>query len=241
MTRTAVVTGGTRGIGLAISKALKAAGMRVAALYVSNDEEAARCRDALGLAVIKCDVGDYAQCQAAIGQAEQIHGPVDILVNNAGVTRDFSLRKMTPDQWNQVIRVDLTGVFNMTRQVFEGMCGRGFGRIINISSINGQKGQFGQANYCAAKAGVIGFTKALAFEGARRGVTVNAVAPGYTETTMIAAVPEATLKAIEAEIPLGRLCQPDEVARCVAFLAGDEAAYITGATVAINGGQYMMG
>jgi len=241
MTRTALVTGGTRGIGLAICQSLKAAGVQVTALYVANEVEAARCRDGLGLTVIKCDVGDFAQCEAAVRQAEQINGPTDILVNNAGVTRDATLHKMTPDQWNDVIRTDLTGLFNMTRQVIGGMRDRGFGRIINIASINGQKGQFGQTNYSAAKAGVIGFTKALALESAHKGVTVNAIAPGYIETAMVAGMSQDVLAAIKAEIPVGRLGRPEEIARCAAFLAGEDAGFITGATFAINGGQYLMG
>ncbi len=241
MARTAIVTGGTRGIGLATCKALQADGVRVAALYIAPEEEAEQFRKTLGLTAVRCDVGDFAQCQAAVKAVEAALGPVDILVNNAGVTRDVSLHHMTPEQWSDVIRVDLTGVFNMTRNVIEGMRERAFGRIISISSINGQKGQFGQTNYCAAKAGIIGFTKALALEGARVGVTANAIAPGYVDTDMVAAVPATILEGIKAGIPVGRLGEPDEIARCVSFLASEKAGYITGATLAVNGGQYPMG
>jgi acetoacetyl-CoA reductase len=195
----------------------------------------------LGIAVRKCDVGDFAQCKAAVEDIERQLGPVDILVNNAGITRDATMHKMTPEQWEDVIRVDLFSVFNMCRQVIEGMRARGFGRIVNISSINGQKGQFGQTNYCAAKAGIIGFTKALALETAAKGVIVNAIAPGYIETDMVAAVPAEILQTIKTGIPIGRLGRPEEIARCVSFLASDDAAFITGATLSANGGQYMVG
>ncbi len=241
MSRTALVTGGTRGIGLAICQSLKADGYRVAALYVSHEADAERCRQALDIPAIKCDIGDFEQCAAAVAEVETLNGPTDILVNNAGLTKDAAFHKMSAEQWNEVIRVDLTGLFNMTRQVINGMRERGFGRIVNISSVNGQRGQFGQTNYCAAKAGVIGFTKALALESARTGVTVNAIAPGYIDTDMVAAVPEAALAAIRATIPVGRLGRPDEIARCVSFLAREESAFITGATFAINGGQYLLG
>jgi len=241
MARIAIVTGGTRGIGKAICRQLKADGCRVAALYASNDKEADLTRTELGIAVRKCDVDDFAQCNAAVEDIERQLGPVDILVNNAGITRDAALHKMTPEQWEDVIRVDLFSVFNMCRQVIEGMRARGFGRIVNISSINGQKGQFGQTNYCAAKAGIVGFTKALALETAAKGVIVNAIAPGYIETDMVAAVPAEILQTIKTGIPIGRLGRPEEIARCVSFLVSDNAAFITGATLSANGGQYMVG
>jgi acetoacetyl-CoA reductase len=241
MARIAIVTGGTRGIGKATCRQLKADGCKVAALYASNDKEADLARTELGIAVRKCDVGDFAQCKTAVEDIERQLGPIDILVNNAGITRDASLHKMTLEQWSDVLRVDLFGVFNMCRQVIGGMRARGFGRIVNISSINGQKGQFGQTNYCAAKAGVIGFTKALAIEAAAKGLTVNAVAPGYTDTDMVAAVPAEILATIKAAIPVGRLGRPEEIARCVSFLASDDAGFITGATLSANGGQYMVG
>lgn len=240
MQRTAIVTGGTRGIGRAISRRLKAEGMRVAALYVRGEADAEAVRREVDLA-IQCDVGDFAQSQAAVAEVERGLGPVDILVNNAGITRDAALHKMTFSQWDEVLRTDLYSVFNMSRQVIAGMRERGFGRIVNIASINGQKGQFGQTNYCAAKAGVIGFTKALALENARKGITVNAIAPGYIDTAMVAAVPADVLQAIKDSIPVGRLGQPEEIARCVTFLTSDDAGFITGATLAANGGQYMSG
>ncbi len=239
MARIAIVTGGTQGIGLAIARELKAAGDTVVALDCKPDPEA--LGQSLGFAVRACDVGDFEQCRAAVAEVEQVFGPVDILVNNAGITRDATLHKMTPEQWRQVVRVDLDGVFNMSRQVIGGMRERGFGRIVNLSSVNAQKGQFGQTNYCAAKAAVIGFTKALALESASKGITVNAVAPGYTDTAMVAAVPAAILESIKASVPVGRLAQPEEIARCVAFLASDKAGFITGATLAVNGGLYMVG
>lgn len=240
MSRIAIVTGGTRGIGLAICRRLKADGCQVAVLYAANDAEAELCRSEFGL-VRKCDVGDFGQCETAVREVERQLGPIDILVNNAGVTRDASLHKMTPEQWDDVLRVDLASVFNMSRQVIGGMRERGFGRIVNLSSVNGQKGQFGQSNYCAAKAGVIGFTKALALENARKGVTVNAIAPGYVDTAMVAAVAADVLEAIVAAIPVGRLGRPEEIARCVAFLVADDAGFMTGATLTPNGGQYMIG
>jgi len=240
MSRVAVVTGGTRGIGRAICERLKADGLRVAALYAGNDAAAEACRTALGIPALKCDVGDAAACRAAVQEIETLLGPIDVLVNDAGITRDATLHKMCDQDWDAVIRTDLTGVYNMTRAVIEGMRERGHGRIINIASINGQKGQFGQTNYAAAKAGVIGFTKALALETARKGVTVNAVAPGYIDTDMVAHVPHDVLEQIKAGIPVGRLGQPDEVARCVGFLAAEEQAFITGATLTVNGGQYLV-
>ncbi|MCB1481396.1 MAG: beta-ketoacyl-ACP reductase [Rhodobiaceae bacterium] len=240
MTRTALVTGGSRGIGAAISKALKEAGCNVAANYAGNDEAANAFKAETGIAVYKWSVADYDACVAGISQVEADLGPIDILVNNAGITRDAMFHKMTPQQWNEVIGTNLTGLFNMTHPVFAGMRDRGFGRIINISSVNGQKGQMGQANYSAAKAGDIGFTKALAQEGAFKGVTVNAVCPGYIGTEMVRAVPEDVLKSkILPQIPVGRLGEPEEIARCVVFLASDDAGFITGSTVSANGGQYM--
>jgi acetoacetyl-CoA reductase len=236
----ALVTGGTRGIGEAISKALKDAGHSVAANYGGNDAAANAFKDATGIAVYKFDVGDFAACQAAVQQIEGDLGPVDIVVNNAGITRDTTLHRMTPEQWSAVIRTDLDSVFNVTRCVIEGMRERGFGRVINISSINGLKGQFGQSNYAAAKAGIIGFSKSLAQESAAKGITVNVVAPGYIGTEMVRAVPEEVLKSkILPLIPVGRLGEPEEVARCVTFLASDEAGFITGSTLSANGGQYM--
>ncbi|MCB1478822.1 MAG: beta-ketoacyl-ACP reductase [Rhodobiaceae bacterium] len=240
MTRTALVTGGSRGIGAAISKALKDAGCKVAANYAGNDEAANAFKAETGIPVYKWSVADYDACVAGISQVEADLGPIDILVNNAGITRDAMFHKMTPQQWNEVIGTNLTGLFNMTHPVFAGMRDRGFGRIINISSVNGQKGQMGQANYSAAKAGDIGFTKALAQEGAFKGVTVNAVCPGYIGTEMVRAVPEDVLKSkILPQIPVGRLGEPEEIARCVVFLASDDAGFITGSTVSANGGQYM--
>ena len=239
MTKNAIVTGGTRGIGRAISLALKEAGCTVAATYAGNDTAAAAFKDETGINVFKWDVGDYEACQAGVSEIEAAHGGTDILVNNAGITRDGFFHKMTPAQWGEGIRADLDSVFNMCHQVFPGMLGRGFGRIVNISSINGQKGQAGQTNYSAAKAGMIGFTRALAQEGARKGVTVNAVAPGYIETDMVAAVEEKVLQSIVAQIPVGRLGAAEEIANCVAFLSGDGAGFITGSVVTANGGQYI--
>jgi len=237
--RTAIVTGGTRGIGRAISIALKDAGCVVAATYAGNDEAAKAFKDATGVHVYKWDVGDYEACAAGVGEIENEHGATDILVNNAGITRDAMFHKLTPNQWSEVIRTDLDSVFNMTRQVFAGMRERGFGRVVNIASINGQKGQMGQVNYSAAKAGMIGFTRALAQEGAFKGVTVNAIAPGYIATDMVAAVDEAVLRKIVAQIPVGRLGEAEEIARCVAFLADDGSGFITGAVLTVNGGQYI--
>ena len=239
MARVALVTGGTRGIGAAISKALKAAGCEVAANYAGNDAAAEAFRAETGIAVYKWSVADYDACAAGIKAVEEAHGPVDILVNNAGITRDGMFHKMTPQRWKEVIDTNLTGLFNMTHPVFPGMRGRGFGRIINISSVNGQKGQMGQVNYSAAKAGDIGFTRALAQEGAFKGVTVNAVCPGYIGTEMVRAIDEEVLKKnILPQIPVGRLGEPEEIARCVAFLASDDAGFITGSTISANGGQF---
>jgi acetoacetyl-CoA reductase len=240
MARTALVTGGTRGIGAAISKALKAAGYKVAANYGGNDEAAAKFKAETGIPVFKWDVSSFDACAAGVKQVEAELGPVDVLVNNAGITRDGFFHKMTVDQWNAVINTNLGSLFNMTRQVIEGMRERSFGRIINISSINGQKGQAGQVNYSSAKAGDLGFTKALAQECANKGITVNALCPGYIGTEMVQAVPKEVLdKKILPLIPVGRLGGVEEMARCVVFLASDDAGFITGSTLSANGGQYM--
>ena len=239
MGRNAIVTGGTRGIGRAIALALKEKGVTVAATYAGNDEAAAKFKEETGVNVFKWDVGDYEACKAGVAEIEAAQGPTDILVNNAGITRDGMFHKVGPQQWSEVMRADLDSVFNMSHQVFPGMRERGFGRIVNISSINGQKGQMGQTNYSAAKAGMIGFTRALAQEGAFKGVTVNAVAPGYIATEMVAAMPEEALKKIAAQIPVGRLGEAEEIGNCVAFLADDNAGFITGAVLTANGGQYI--
>jgi acetoacetyl-CoA reductase len=240
MARVAVVTGGTRGIGAAISKALKAAGYNVAATYAGNDEAAQKFKAETGIAVYKWDVASFDACAAGIKQVEADIGPVDVLVNNAGITRDAQLHRMTLEQWQAVINTNLGSLFNMSRNVIEGMRARKFGRIINISSINGQKGQFGQTNYSAAKAGDIGFTKALAQEGAKSGITVNAIAPGYINTEMVQAVPKDVLeKSILPTSPIGRLGEPEEIGRCVVFLASDDAGLITGSTLTVNGAQYI--
>lgn len=241
MARVAVVTGGTRGIGAAISKSLKAAGYKVAANYGGNDEAAQRFKNETGIPVYRWDVSSYEACAAGLKQVEQDLGPVEVLVNNAGITRDVMFHRMTPEQWTAVINTNLNSLFNMCRPVIEGMRARRFGRIINISSINGQKGQIGQSNYAAAKAGEIGFTKALAQETARYGITVNAICPGYISTEMVQAVPKDVIeKQILPQIPVGRLGEPEEIARCVVFLAADEAGFITGSTLTANGGQYMV-
>jgi acetoacetyl-CoA reductase len=240
MTRVALVTGGTRGIGEAISKALKAAGCKVAATYAGNDAAAAKFKDVSGIPVFKWDVGSFEACGEGIKKVEAELGPVDILVNNAGITRDTPFHKMTVEQWNAVMNTNLGSLFNMSRHVIEGMRARKFGRIINISSINGQKGQFGQVNYSAAKAGDIGFTKALALETARAGITVNAICPGYINTEMVQAVPKEVLeKNILPLIPANRLGEPEEIARAVVFLAADDAGFVTGSTMTVNGGQYL--
>ena len=240
MTRVAVVTGGSRGIGAAISKALKAAGYTVAANYAGNDEAAAKFREETGIPVYKWDVSSYDACATGLAQVEKDLGPIDVVVNNAGITRDGFFHKMSPDQWNAVINTNLNSLFNMCRPVIEGMRNRNFGRIICISSINGQKGQAGQANYSAAKAGEIGFVKALAQENANKGITVNAICPGYIGTEMVRAIaPEVLEKRIIPQIPVGRLGEPEEIARIVAFLAADESGFITGSTLSANGGQYM--
>jgi acetoacetyl-CoA reductase len=240
MARTALVTGGSRGIGAAISTALKAAGYNVAATYAGNDEKAAAFKAETGIPVYKWDVSSYEACVDGIARVEAEVGPIDVLVNNAGITRDSMFHKMTPEMWNEVINTNLTGLFNMTHPVWTGMRDRKFGRVINISSINGQKGQMGQANYSAAKAGDLGFTKALAQEGARAGITVNAICPGYIATEMVMAVPEKVRESIIAQIPTGRLGEPDEIARCVVFLASDDAGFITGSTISANGGQFFV-
>jgi acetoacetyl-CoA reductase len=241
MARVAIVTGGTRGIGAAISKGLKEKGYRVAANYAGNDAVAQQFQAETGIPVFKFDVGDFKACEAGCALIAKQVGPVDVLVNNAGITRDTMFHKMTPEQWYAVINTNLNSLFNMTRQVIEGMRERNFGRIISISSINGQKGQMGQANYSAAKAGDIGFSKALAQENAKKGITVNVICPGYIATEMVMAVPKDVLeKVILPQIPVGRLGQPEEIARAVAFLASDDAGFITGSTIAANGGQYMV-
>ncbi|MBB5573762.1 MULTISPECIES: beta-ketoacyl-ACP reductase [Rhizobium] len=241
MSRVALVTGGTRGIGAAISIALRNAGYRVAATYAGNDEKAQAFRDETGISVHKWDVSDYEACGAGIAKVQDELGPIDILVNNAGITRDAMFHKMTPQQWHDVINTNLTGLFNMTHHVWQGMRDRSFGRVINISSINGQKGQMGQANYSAAKAGDLGFTKALAQEGAAKNITVNAICPGYIGTEMVLAVPEKVLnERIIPQIPVGRLGEPQEIARIAVFLASDDAGFITGSTISANGGQFFV-
>jgi acetoacetyl-CoA reductase len=241
MARVAVVTGGTRGIGAAIARALNNAGYKVAANYAGNDAAASKFNADTGIKTYKWDVSSYDQCVAGLKTVEKEAGPVEVLVNNAGITRDTMFHRMTVDQWYAVINTNLNSLFNMCRPVIEGMRERGFGRIINISSINGQKGQMGQSNYSAAKAGDLGFTRALALENARKGITVNAICPGYIATEMVMAVPKDVLdKSIIPQIPVGRLGEADEVARCVLFLASDDAGFITGATLSANGGQYMV-
>jgi acetoacetyl-CoA reductase len=241
MARVAVVTGGTRGIGEAVCKALQAAGYRVAANYGGNDEAAQKFKAATGIPVYKWDVSSFDACAAGVKQIEADLGPIEILVNNAGIARDSMFHRMKPEQWTAVINTNLNSLFNMCRPVIEGMRNRRFGRIINISSINGQKGQMGQTNYSASKAGELGFTKALAQESAKSGVTVNAICPGYIATEMVKAVPQEVMdKSILPLIPIGRLGEPAEVARCVVFLASDDAGLITGSTLSANGGQVMV-
>ncbi|HBF32642.1 beta-ketoacyl-ACP reductase [Rhizobium sp.] len=241
MSRVALVTGGTRGIGASISVALQAAGYKVAANYAGNDEKAKAFEAETGIAVFKWDVSSYAACVEGIASVEAALGPIEVLVNNAGITRDAMFHKMTPDQWNDVIGTNLTGLFNVTHPVWTGMRDRNFGRVINISSINGQKGQMGQANYSAAKAGDLGFTKALAQEGAAKGITVNAICPGYIGTEMVRAIPEKVLnERIIPQIPVGRLGEPEEIARIAVFLASDDAGFITGSTISANGGQFFV-
>jgi acetoacetyl-CoA reductase len=240
MARVALVTGGTRGIGEAISVALKNAGYEVAATYGGNDDAAKAFKERTGIHVYKWDVADFEACRNGVQQVERDLGPIDVLVNNAGITRDGTLHRMKPENWKAVISTNLDSLFNMTRNVIEGMRERSYGRIISISSVNGQKGQFGQSNYSAAKAGLIGFTKAVAQENANKGITINAVAPGYIATEMVKAVPEDVLKTkIIPQIPVGRLGEPEEIARCVVFLAGEDAGFVTGSTLTANGGQYM--
>ena len=239
MARIALVTGGSRGIGAAISKALQAQGCEVAATYAGNDDRAKQFTDETGIKTYKWDVADYDACKDGIAQVEGDLGPVEILVNNAGITRDAPFHKMTPQHWKEVVDTNLTGVFNMTHNVWGGMRERKFGRIVTISSINGQKGQFAQANYAATKAGDIGFTKALAQEGARAGITVNVVAPGYINTDMMSTIPDKVMEGIVGGIPVGRLGEAEEIARCVAFLTSDDAGFITGSTISANGGQYL--
>lgn len=239
MAPVAIVTGGTRGIGEAISLALRDMGMTVAANYAGNDDKAAAFTARTGIKAYKWDVGDHQACLDGVARVEAELGPVDVVVNNAGITRDGTLMKMSYDQWDEVIRVNLGGCFNMAKAVFAGMKSRGFGRIVNIGSINGQAGQYGQVNYASAKSGIHGFTKALAQEGARFGITVNAIAPGYIDTDMVAAVPGEVLEKIVAKIPAGRLGQAQEIARGVAFLCADDAGFVTGSTLSINGGQHM--
>ena len=240
MGRVALVTGGTRGIGKAIVKRLKDAGLTVAAGYAGNEEAAKKIAEEYGVTIVKGSVDNFDDCARAVKEVEAKLGPIEVLVNNAGITRDGFFHKMSKEQWQDVIHTNMDSVFNMTRQVIEGMRERGYGRIINISSINGQKGQAGQTNYSAAKAGMIGFTKALAMDSANKGITVNCVAPGYTSTEMVSAIAPAVLDKIVAGIPVGRLGTPEEVAEICAFLASDMASFITGATIAVNGGQHML-
>jgi acetoacetyl-CoA reductase len=239
MSRVAVVTGGTRGIGAAISAALKAAGYKVAANYCGNDEAAKAFNQQTGIAVYKFDVADFKSVKEAIDKIAKELGPVDIVVNNAGITRDGTIHRMTAEQWEEVIHTNLSSCFNMCRCVIDGMRDRSFGRIVNIGSINGQAGQYGQVNYAAAKSGIHGFTKALAQEGAAKNITVNAIAPGYIDTDMVRAVPPAVLEKIIAKIPVGRLGKAEEIARGVLFLVSDDAGFVTGSTLSINGGQHM--
>ena len=239
MGRVAIVTGGTRGIGRAISVALHDAGFSVAAIYHGNDEAAAKFSDETGIKSYKWDVSDFDACAAGCAKVAAEQGPVDVLVNNAGITRDGTILRMSAEDWKQVVDTNLGACFNMAKQVFPGMREQRFGRIVNIGSINGQAGQYGQVNYAAAKAGIHGFTKALALEGARHNITVNAIAPGYIDTDMVAAVPDDVLAKIVARIPIGRLGHADEIARGVLFLVADEATFVTGSTVSINGGQHM--
>jgi acetoacetyl-CoA reductase len=239
MSRVALVTGGTRGIGAAIAKALKAAGHKVAATFAGNAERAKSFKDETGIGAYQWDVGDEAACADGVRQVAAELGPIDILVNNAGITKDGMFHKMDRATWDAVIRTNLDSMFTMTRPVIEGMRERSFGRIVNISSINGQKGQLGQVNYSTAKAGLIGFTKALALENARKGITVNCICPGYVDTDMVAAMSEKALEATLAQIPVGRLGRAGEIGALVAYLASDDAGFMTGAVLAINGGQYM--
>jgi acetoacetyl-CoA reductase len=239
MTKVAIVTGGTRGIGLEITKKLADDGYKVAAFYFGNNDAAQRCADATGAVPYKVDVANFNECEKAVADIEANIGPVHVLVNNAGITRDGTLHKMTPEAWHEVIETNLTSCFNMSRAVINAMRERSKGRIVNISSINGQKGQFGQTNYSAAKAGMIGFTKALAQESAAKGITVNAICPGYIETEMTGAMKQEVLDSIIRGIPVARMGRPDEIAAIVSFLSSDAAGFITGSTISANGGQYM--
>ncbi|MFL0810669.1 MAG: acetoacetyl-CoA reductase [Agarilytica sp.] len=239
MSKVALVTGGTRGIGEAIAVRLKNAGFSVAASYAGNDEAAQKFTEKHGINAYKFDVADFDDCATAVSVITKELGPIDVLVNNAGITRDGTIHKMTPEHWQQVLDTNLGSCFNMCRNVIEGMRERGYGRIVNIGSVNGQAGQYGQVNYAAAKSGIHGFTKALAQEGAGKGITVNAIAPGYIATDMVRAVPEKVLEKIVARIPVGRLGDADEIARGVEFLVAEDAGFITGSTLSINGGQHM--
>jgi len=239
MSHTAIVTGGTRGIGAAVSVALSEDGHKVAATYAGNDEAAEAFKTQTGISVYRFDVADFDQCADSVSRIETDLGPVGILVNNAGITRDGTLHRMDFEQWNAVLQTNLSSCYNMCRNVIDGMRERGFGRIVNIGSVNGQAGQYGQVNYAAAKSGIHGFTKALALEGAAKGVTVNAIAPGYVDTDMVRAVPEKVLEKIIATIPVGRLGYASDIARAVQFLVADDATFITGSTLSINGGQHM--
>ena len=238
--RVALVTGGTRGIGAASSIKLKESGYKVAAIYAGNDEVATKFSKENKIAVFKWSIANYEECIAGIKSVEDELGEIDILVNNAGITRDGMFHKMSQEQWRDVINVNLNGLFNMTHPLWDKMRARGFGRIVNISSINGQKGQLGQANYSAAKAGELGFTKSLALEGARKGITVNAICPGYINTDMVKAMSEKAIEATESQIPVGHLGEPDDIARCVKFLVADESSFITGSTISANGGHYLI-
>ena len=238
--RVALITGGTRGIGAAISIKLKETGYKVAAIYAGNDEAATKFSIENKIDIFKWSIGNYEECVAGIKSVEEILGPIDVLVNNAGITKDAMFHKMSQDQWRDVINVNLNGLFNMTHPVWDGMRAREFGRIVNISSINGQKGQLGQANYSAAKAGELGFTKSLALEGARKGITVNAICPGYINTDMVKVMSEKAIEATENQIPVGRLGEPEDIARCVKFLVADESTFITGSTITANGGHYLI-
>lgn len=239
MSGVAIVTGGTRGIGLAITRALTGAGYKVAAIYHGNEDAAQKCAAETGAGIFKLDVGDYGACQTGCAEIEKALGPVSVLVNNAGITRDGMMHKMEPENWHAVVETNLTSCFNMTRAVITGMRSRSYGRVINISSINGQKGQFGQTNYSAAKAGMIGFTKALALESAAKGITVNAICPGYIETDMTATMKQEVLDSIIRQIPAARMGKPEEIADLVLYLASDKAAFMNGSTLSMNGGQYM--
>lgn len=239
MARVAIVTGGTRGIGEAISVGLKNAGYSVAANYAGNDERARAFAAKTGIAVYKWNVASFEECQAGVKTVESDLGPVDIIVNNAGITRDGTMKKMQRNGWDEVLDTNLGGCFNMCKAAWDGMLARGFGRVVNIGSINGQAGQYGQVNYAAAKSGIHGFTKALAQEGAAKGITVNAIAPGYIDTDMVAAVPPEVLEKIKSRIPVGRLGKAEEIARGVLFLVADDAGFVTGSTMSINGGQHM--